>query len=99
MKYKNLSFDVLDDKGNKIKCDIISVVPNEENDKESYVVFTDYMLDENDEFVMQYGKVIEENGEYTLEKIDDPKIIDLIKDSLKDEIVKFVNTQVVDALN
>ncbi len=99
MKYENLSFDVLDDKGNKIKCDIISVVPNEENDKESYVVFTDYMLDENDEFVMQYGKVIEENGEYTLEKIDDPKIIDLIKDSLKDEIVKFVNTQVVDALN
>ena len=99
MKYENLSFDVLDHKGNKIKCDIISVVPNEENDKESYVVFTDYMLDENDEFVMQYGKVIEENGEYTLEKIDDPKIIDLIKDSLKDEIVKFVNTQVVDALN
>ena len=99
MKYEDLSFDVLDEEGNTIKCDILSVVPNEENNNESYVVFTDYMLDENDEFIMQYGKIIDNNGEYTLEKIDDPKVIDLIKDSLKDDIVKFVNTQVMDALN
>lgn len=99
MKYEDLSFDVLDDNGNTVKCDILSVVPNEENKDETYVVFTDYMLDENDEFILQYGKVIENNGEYSLETINDPKIIDLIKDSLNDEIVKYVNNQVLDALN
>ena len=96
MKYEDLSFTVKDDDGEDIICDILSVVPNEDNDEEPYVVFTDYMLDENDEFVLQYGKIVEENGEYTLQKVDDPKVVDLIKDGLKDDIVSYVNKAVQD---
>ena len=96
MKYEDLSFTVKDDDGEDIICDILSVVPNEDNDEEPYVVFTDYMLDENDEFVLQYGKIVEENGEYTLQKVDDPKVVDLIKDGLKDDIVSYVNKPVQD---
>ena len=96
MKYEDLSFTVKDDDGEDIICDILSVVPNDDNDEEPYVVFTDYMLDENDEFVLQYGKIVEENGEYTLQKVDDPKVVDLIKDGLKDDIVSYVNKAVQD---
>ena len=98
MKYEDLSFTVKDEDGNDVICDIVSVVPNENNSDEPYVVFTDYMLDEDDEFVLQYGRVVKENGEYILHSVEDPKEIDLIKDSLKDDIVKTVNKQVEDAL-
>lgn len=98
MKYEDLSFTVKDEDGNDVICDIISVVPNENNSEEPYVVFTDYMLDEDNEFVMQYGKVINENGEYSLQSVEDPKEIDLIKDSLKDDIIQTVNKQVREAL-
>ena len=49
MKYEDLSFTLKDDNGEDITCDILSVVPNEANLDEPYVVFTDYMLDEDDE--------------------------------------------------
>ena len=98
MKYKDLSFTVKDELGEDIVCDILSVLPNEENENESYVVFTDYMLDENNEFIMQYGKVIEESGEFKLLKVEDPKEIELIKDGLKDDIVSYVNKAVQDNL-
>ena len=62
MKYEDLSFEVVNDDGLEVECDILSIVPNEENKNEPFVVFTDYMLDENDEFVLQFGKVIEEDG-------------------------------------
>ncbi len=94
MKYEDLSFTVRNKDGDEVICDIVSVVPNEENPDEPYVVFTDYMLDENDEFVMQYGKVIEMNGEYVLKTVEDANIVDKIKDALSDDIVSYVNEQV-----
>ena len=98
MKYEDLSFTVTDEDGEEVTCDIISVVPNELDSEKPYVVFTDYMLDENDEFVMQYGQLIKENDEYTLVMVNDPNIIDLIKDSLNDDIVSYVNKAVQDNL-
>ncbi len=98
MKYEDLSFKVTDDNGEEITCDIISVVPNEIDSEKPYVVFTDYILDENDEFVMQYGQLVKENDEYTLIRVEDDKTIDLIKDALKDDIVSYVNKAVQDNL-
>ena len=34
MKYDDLSFTVKDNKGNDVVCDILSIVPNDENPKE-----------------------------------------------------------------
>ncbi len=39
INYKDLSFTVKNDKGEEIICDVLSVVPNEENKNEPYVVF------------------------------------------------------------
>lgn len=94
MKYEDLSFTITNDKGMEVICDIVSVVPNDENKEEPYVVFTDYMLDDNNEFVMQYGKVIEIDGEYVLKRIDDEQVVNKIKEALKDEVVDYVNRQV-----
>ena len=94
MKYEDLSFTIKNDDGEDVICDIISVVPNEDNQDEPYVVFTDYMLDSNDEFVMQYGKVIEIDGEFVLKTINDENVVNKIKDALSDDIVSYVNDQV-----
>ena len=98
MKYEALSFTVTDDNGEEITCDILSVVPNPKDEDSPFVVFTDYLLDENDEFIMQYGKLIKEGEDYNLVGVEDPKDVDYIKDSLKDEIVSYVNKAVQDNL-
>ena len=99
MKYEDLSFTVTNDDRIEVECDILSVVPNEDNKEEPYVVFTDYMLDEDDEFSLQFGKIVEENGEYALKSINDPAIIKLIREQLTDDIVSYVNEQVQNNLH
>ena len=58
IKNKDLSFDIKTQDGEEVTCDILSVVPNEENKNEPYIVFTDYLLDENDEFILHFGKIM-----------------------------------------
>ena len=98
MKYEDLSFTLTDDNGEEITCDIISVVPNEKNEDEPYVVFTDYMLDEDDEFVLEYGKLVKDGEDFNLVRVEDPKEIDIIKDGLKDDITAYVNKAVQENL-
>ena len=98
MKYEDLSFTLKDDNGEDITCDILSVVPNEANLDEPYVVFTDYMLDEDDEFVLEYGKLVKEGEDFNLVRVSDPKEIDIIKDGLKDDITAYVNKAVQENL-
>lgn len=99
MKYEDLSFTIKNKDGLDVICDITSVVPNEENEKEPYVVFTDYMMDDDNKFVYQYGKVVNVDGDYILKVIDDEAVVDKIKDQLKDEIVDYVNTQIQENIN
>lgn len=98
MKYEDLSFTLKDDNGEDITCDILSVVPNEVNLDEPYVVFTDYMLDEDDEFVLEYGKLVKDGEDFNLVRVSDPKEIDIIKDGLKDDITAYVNKAVQENL-
>lgn len=98
MKYDDLSFTIKNKEGLDVICDIVSVVPNEETD-EPYVVFTDYMLDENNEFVLQYGKLVKVDEDFVLKVIDDEAIVSLIKEKLQDEIVDYVNKQVQENLH
>ena len=99
INYKDLSFTVKNEDGEEIICDVLSVVPNEENKNEPYVVFTDYLLDDNDEFILQFGRIIEDNGEYKLLGIEDKEIIKEIRNQLGDSVVSYVNKQFQDSLN
>ena len=99
MNYDDLSFDVVNDDGIEVQCDILSIVPNDDNKNEPYVVYTDYMLDENDEFVLQFGKVIEDNGEYQLQRVTEKDAIMKIREQLTDDIVSYVNKKIQDNLH
>ena len=98
MDVKDLSFDVINEDGVELTCDVLSVVPNEDNADEPYVVFTDYLLDDNDEFSLQFGKLIKNNEEYQLQRVEDSNVISKIRDQLTDDIVKYVNNGVLDNL-
>ena len=98
MKYEDLSFTIKNKEGLDVICDIVSVVPNDDGD-EPYVVFTDYLMDENDEFIMQYGKLVKVDDDYVLKVVDDEKVIELIKEKLQDEIVAYVNKSVQENLH
>lgn len=99
MKYEDLSFTIKNKDGMEVICDITSVVPNDENSDQPYVVFTDYMLDENDNFIYQYGKLVEVDGDFVLKVIDDPNVVNMIKEKLTDEIVSYVNREIQENLN
>ena len=98
MKYEDLSFTIKNKEGLDVICDIVSVVPNDDGD-EPYVVFTDYLMDENDEFITQYGKLVKVDDDYVLKVVDDEKVIELIKEKLQDEIVDYVNKSVQENLH
>jgi len=88
MKYDDLSFEMVNDDGIEVKCDILSVIPD---GKKTYIVFTDYKLDDSNNFILQYGEIIENEG---FIKVDDEKIIRRIKKLLGEFSVGYVNRQV-----
>ena len=62
------NFTIVDDNGNEVICDVISVLHDEKNN-EVFVVYTDYTLNENNQFNTYLSQMIEKNGEYTLKGI------------------------------
>lgn len=98
MKYSDLCFEMINDRGLLVNCDITKVIPNPENSEEPFVTYTDYMLDENDEFITMYGKVVFDGKEYKLVKITDQEIINKIVELSKDEVVTYVNKEIQEGL-
>ena len=94
MKYEDLSFEMINDEGMEVICDITAVIPDPENSNEPYVTYTDYLLDENDNFKNYYGKVVVENGQPVLKEIKDIETINKIIELSNDEVVKYVNDQI-----
>lgn len=99
MKYDDLSFEMINDDGMEVICDITAVIPNPDNNDEPYVIYTDYTLDENDNFKNYYGQLVDNQGQPSLKRIQDTNIINRIIELSKDEIVKYVNDQVQDNLS
>jgi len=98
MKYEDLSFTTVNEDGIEVICDITMVIPNSTNSEEPYVKYTDYTLDNNDEFIEKYGKIMNIEGDYILKTITEESIIEEIKKEENDEIVKYVNKEVQDNL-
>lgn len=91
MKYDDLSFTVKYASGEELICDITNVIPNKDNADEPYVTYTDYTLDSENNFREYYGKVTNKNGQSVLTGDLTKYEIAYITDSLKDEIVRYVN--------
>lgn len=95
MKYEDLSFEV-EENGVVIKCDILEVVPNKNDSEEPYVIYTDYSLDDNDEFVEKYGKLVSNEDSYYIEVNLSDDEIKFIEASRDNEIVHYVNKIIED---
>lgn len=98
MKYEDLSFTIKYDNGEELINDITAVVPNQYNREEPYVTFTDYTLNDEDEFNTYYGKLIKKGNDYDLSTELSEDEIRYIKFSLEDETTKYVNDTIQDNL-
>ena len=99
MKYEDLSFTTKNEAGEELINDIIGVIPNKNNSEEPYVIFTNYELDATGEFINQYGRLVKENDSFGLETNLKKSEIDYIEESMKDEIVKYVNDTIEENLH
>ena len=79
-------FKLTDQNGNIVECEIIKVVPNNEEPDKPYIIYTDFIP----EHEILCGMLIEENGYYTVNKIEEDYIVDYLKDELSDELIKEV---------
>lgn len=91
MNKEDLSFTLTNEDGQEMINDIISIVPNSNNKEEPYIMFTDYSLDNNDEFIVKYGKLKSKNDEFYIQTELLSDEIEYIKKMQEDEIIKHVN--------
>lgn len=98
MKYEDLSFNMTNENGEEFINDILSVIPNIKSSEEPYVIFTDYTLDEDDEFIKKYGRLGKKNGEFYIDTNLSNEEIDYINEELKDEIITYVNDVIEESL-
>jgi uncharacterized protein YrzB (UPF0473 family) len=87
--YDDMNFTILDNNGKEVFCDIISLIPNEDNTK-TYVVFTDYSKDEDDNIVFMYGNLVIDGEDINLERNVSEDEVTYIKSKLGDDFCNHV---------
>lgn len=72
------SFTIINDQGMEVKCDLISIIKDNDSDQ-VYIVYTDYLLTKSNKFRILISELTEENGDYVLKTVRDPEKIEEIK--------------------
>lgn len=75
---EDYSFTIINDQGMEVKCDIISII-NDNDTNQTYVVYTDYLLTKTNKFRILISELVEENGSYILKDVKDVEKIEEIK--------------------
>lgn len=76
------SFTVINDQGMEVKCDIISLITDDKTNQ-MYIIYTDYVLTQNDKFRILVSEIVNDNGEYRLQDIaDENKAQEIMEASL-----------------
>ena len=65
---EEMSFVITNDKGVEVKCDVLSVINDDDN--KTYIIYTDYTLNNNDEYNIYVSQMISEGDSFKLEEID-----------------------------
>lgn len=88
---EEMSFTIPFGNSGEVKCDVLSVVNDDQNN--TYLIYTDYTLNDNNEYNVYVSQVINEGEEYRLEEIVDFNLIpDLQK--VYEETVKELSLKV-----
>lgn len=72
------SFTIINDQGIEVKCDLISVISDNDTNQ-VYVVYTDYLLTKTNKFRILISELVEENSNYILMDVKDPEKMEEIK--------------------
>jgi uncharacterized protein YrzB (UPF0473 family) len=74
------SFTIINEQGMEVKCDVISVVSDNETNQ-IYLVYTDYLLTQTNKFRILISELVETDGEYILKDVNDAHKIEEIKNT------------------
>lgn len=77
-KIEDYSFTIVNDKGIEVKCDLISVISDNDTNQ-VYVVYTDYLLTKANKFRILISELVEENNDYILRDVANPDKLEEIK--------------------
>ena len=75
---EDYSFTIINDQGMEVKCDIISIINDNDTD-DIYVVYTDYLLTKTNKFRILISQLVNENGDYILKDVKNEDKIEEIK--------------------
>ena len=70
MDMTDYSFTITNEQGMEVKCDVISVVQDNETNQ-TYVVYTDYLLTKNNKFRILISELVKQGDDYVLMEIQD----------------------------
>lgn len=83
---EELEFSLLNQDNKVVTCKILSLNPK--NDVESYVVYTDGEMDENDNIVFKYGLLIKKDDDFELTTGVTAEELNYIKELFYEDILE-----------
>lgn len=72
------SFTIINDQGMEVKCDLISIINDNETDQ-VYVVYTDYLLTKTNKFRILISELTQENDSFILKDVRNADKLEEIK--------------------
>lgn len=83
------AFTIFNEQGIEVTCDVIAII--EQEDQNPLIVYTDYSLDENDEFNVFVSELEESGDSYNLIEATNYENIEEVKQSVEEAIHNFKN--------
>ena len=70
---EEMNFTITNENGLEVKCDVLSIINDEEN--KTYILYTDYTLNNDNEYNVYVSQMIRNNDDFILEEVDNFDLI------------------------
>lgn len=78
---KDLCFTIINKEGIEVKCDVLSMITDK--DSRIYLLYTDYLLDNDGKFRLLASEVVQQKQDYVLKDIEDREKLDALVSSAR----------------
>jgi hypothetical protein len=85
---EGLTFQIINEEGKPIECELLSLLPNPEDENSPYIAYTDF--DTSKGYKILCGQLVENEEGYTINKIEDDVIIDELKAKISDDMLRVI---------
>lgn len=76
------SFTVINKEGLEVTCDVVSMITDD--DSRIYLLYTDYLLDDNGNFRLLASELVQKKNDFILQDIENKEKLDELVRSAKD---------------